>query len=367
MLFLWSRRQHQPLPLLWSFCKWFTLQLLPAMSLALRYTGSWKITSQKFPFSKVNDGGTSTWIRNFFCLVLYLPLSLRAAALAQEEGSWHLSLAEWLCIVAGNRGRLWAQGFRECAVPCGAPAWGSCWPENWLGVGREGLSIAQWLSMVPEASSWLGVGMGQTCTHHLELSVSVSCEKIAVLARAFLSEQLLVCLQLGQWSVPAELAPVSVGWRTPALAKVPNLKTKFACINFLKVRPVKILCRLRVTFRREVKLGCCRESRVWGVGLLANLCSLCTFNLCSVEETNTLWTSLKLEVREQRTIPFPCTIPCGLATWWAKAPSSCSVSAPALPASPLLLELDSLVSCCCFLAMLALRSIMVFSSCVLLV
>lgn len=100
--------------------------------------------------------------------------------------------------MAGNRGRLWAQGFRECAVPCGAPAWGSCWPENWLGVGREGLSIAQWLSVVPEASSWLGVGMGQTCTHHLELSVSVSCEKIAVLARAFLSEQLLVCLQLGQ-------------------------------------------------------------------------------------------------------------------------------------------------------------------------
>lgn len=126
------------------------------------------------------------------------------------------------------------------------------------------------------------------------------------------------------------------------------------------MRPVRILCRLRVTFRREVKLGYCRESRVWGVGLLANLCSLCTFNLCSVEETNILWTNLKLEVSEQRTIPFPCTIPCGLATWWAKAPSSCSVSAPALPASPLLLELDSLVSCCCFLAMLALRSTMVF-------
>lgn len=33
--------------------------------------------------------------------------------------------------------------FRECAVPCGAPAWGSCWPENWLGEGRaERCSVA---------------------------------------------------------------------------------------------------------------------------------------------------------------------------------------------------------------------------------
>lgn len=73
----------------------------------------------------------------FFCLVLYLPLSLRAAALAQEEGSWHLSL----CRVTLHRGKLWAQGFRKCAVPCGAPAWGGCWPEKWLrgGEGRAEL------------------------------------------------------------------------------------------------------------------------------------------------------------------------------------------------------------------------------------
>lgn len=38
---------------------------------------------------------------------------LRAAALAQEEGSWLLSLAEWICIVVGNCGRLWAQGCRH--------------------------------------------------------------------------------------------------------------------------------------------------------------------------------------------------------------------------------------------------------------
>lgn len=43
------------------------------------------------------------------------------------------------------------------------------------GVGREGLSFAQWLLLSSKTSSWTGVGMGQTCTCHLELSVTVSC------------------------------------------------------------------------------------------------------------------------------------------------------------------------------------------------
>lgn len=226
------------------------------MSLALRYTGSWKITSQKFLFSKVNDGGTSTWIRNFFRLVLYLPLSLRAAALAQEEGSWHLSLAEWLCIVAGNCGRLWARGFRECAVPYWAPAWGSCWPENWLGAGREGPSVAQWLSL----SSWnllldWGGNGSDLYTSPGVVCDCIMCEKIPVLARAFLSKQLLVCLQLGQWSVPAELAPVSVGWQMPALAKVPNLKTKFACINLSESDACQNSLQVESDFQKRGKIG----------------------------------------------------------------------------------------------------------------
>lgn len=95
------------------------------------------------------------------------------------------------------------------------------------------------------------------------------------------------------------------------------------------------------------------------MGLLANLCSLCTFNLCSVEETNLLGTSLKLEVSEQRTIPFPSPFH---VDWLlvSKSPFQLQRVSSCPSSLPLLLELDSLVSCCCFLAMLALRSTMVF-------
>lgn len=91
-----------------------------------------------------------------------------------------------------------------------------------------------------------------------------------------------------------------------------------------------------MTFRRKVKnwlvVG---NPEPEELGLLANLCSLCTFNLCSVEETNTLGTSLKLEVSEQRTIPFPSPFHVDWLPGEQKPlPAAACQLLPSLPPSP---------------------------------
>lgn len=87
---------------------------------------------------------------------------------------------------------------------------------------------------------------------------------------------------------------------------MPNLKTKFACINLSESEACQSSLQAESDFQKKGKnwvvVG---NPEPEELGLLANLCSLCTFNLCSVEETNILGTGLKLEASEQRSIPFP--------------------------------------------------------------